>query len=88
MTTSSETSALQKLSSVDWQVDGGYLYSRAFTQPAARQIRAELGEYAIVALGLVLTEGDRKIMMKRAQAERLMAMEDMPLSFKQRGTAV
>lgn len=88
MTPDKETSALQKLSTVDWQLDGSYIYSRAFTQQAARQLRADLGEYAVVALGLVLSEGDRKVMMKRSSAQALMAMEGCPLNIRQRGIAV
>jgi hypothetical protein len=88
MTQSLETTAMQTLSSVEWDVDGAYLYSRAFTQQGARQLRADLGEYAVVALGLVLMEGDRKLMIKRSQAERLMALEGFPLNVRKRGIAV
>ncbi len=88
MTAEAETTAMQRLSTVDWDVDGAYLYSRAFTQLGAKQIRADLGEYAVVALGLVLTEGDRKVMMRRSQAEKLFAVEQLPLNIIQRGIAV
>jgi hypothetical protein len=88
MTQSLETAAMEKLSSVEWEVDGAYLYTRAFTKDGAKQIRADLGEYAVVALGLVLSEGDRKVMMKRSQAERLMALEGLPLNVRKRGIAV
>lgn len=43
----------------------------------ARALRAGLGEYTVQILGLVLTEGDGKVIMKRCQAEPLMAMEQL-----------
>jgi hypothetical protein len=49
MTAKAETTAMERLSTVEWNVDGGYLYSRAFTQQGVRQLRADLGEYAVVA---------------------------------------
>ncbi len=53
-----------------------------------RHVHADLGEYAAVALRLLLSEGDRKIMMKRAPPQTFMRMEQLPLSIKQRGIAV
>jgi hypothetical protein len=88
MTQSLETTALQKLSSVEWEIDGSNIFNRSFTQQGARQLRADLGEYAVVALGLVLCEGDRKVMMKRVQAESLMALEGFPLNVRKPGIAM
>jgi hypothetical protein len=86
----SETHALKRLSGLTWKADNdGFLTMEGyFTPNGARSLLEQLGDEARDALGLVFIAGHTKAVMKLAQAEKLFALEGLPLNIHDKARAL
>jgi hypothetical protein len=89
-TPDSETRALKRLSGITWKADGdGYITMAGyFTPQGAKDLVSELGDEAREALGLVFLAGHTKAVMKQGQAEKIFALEGLPLNVQEKVRAL